>query len=116
MKIIKYRQINPKNLENNKSKGVAGRVVVGRNEGAENFFMRLFEISPGGYTPQHTHDWEHEVFIRSGNGEVFADGTWHPINSDDIIFIPANEEHQIRNNSQETLIFLCLIPSKAPEL
>ncbi|MBN1366127.1 MAG: cupin domain-containing protein [Syntrophaceae bacterium] len=116
MKIVSYRQITPKNFDNKEIKDVIGRVVIGKREGAENFFMRIFEITPGGYTPKHTHDWEHEVFIHFGRGEVYTNGTWHPINADDVIFIPANEEHQIRNNGQDILIFLCLIPSKAPEL
>jgi quercetin dioxygenase-like cupin family protein len=106
----------PKNFDNEEIKGVAGRVVVGKSDGAENFFMRIFEIKPAGYTPKHTHDWEHEIFVHSGNGEVYANGNWYPLNADDAIFIPANEEHQIRNNGQDNLIFVCLIPSKAPEL
>lgn len=116
MKIIKYRQITPKVFDNEVMKGVAGRVVIGKHEGAENFIMRIFEIAPGGYTPKHTHDWEHEIFIHSGKGEVYNNGKWHPISADDAIFVPANEEHQLRNNNQEVFTFICLIPSKAPEL
>jgi quercetin dioxygenase-like cupin family protein len=116
MKIIHYHQITPKHLDNKDVKGVAGRVVIGQREGAENFVMRIFEIMPGGYTPKHAHDWEHEVFVRSGKGEVFADGDWHPLNADDAVFIPANEEHQLRNTGRDFFIFLCFVPSKAPEL
>jgi quercetin dioxygenase-like cupin family protein len=116
MKLLNYRQIAPRNFDTNAMKGVAGRVVIGKQDGAENYFMRIFEIMPGGFTPKHTHDWEHEIFIHSGKGEVYADGNWHPVAADDSIFIPANEEHQLRNNGRDVFIFLCLIPSKAPEL
>jgi quercetin dioxygenase-like cupin family protein len=116
MKIFGYHQIPPKRFDHNEMKGVEGRVLIGKSDGAENYFMRIFEITPGGYTPKHTHDWEHEVFIHSGKGEVFTNGNWQPVHSEDVIFISANEEHQFRNNSQNVLIFICLIPSKAPEI
>ncbi|MFP3903820.1 MAG: cupin, partial [Armatimonadota bacterium] len=32
------------------------------NGGAPNFAMRRFVVEPGGSTPYHTHDWEHEVY------------------------------------------------------
>ena len=116
MKVIGYRMISPTNFNNEKMKGVAGRVVIGKRDGAENFYMRLFEVAPGGYTIKHTHDWEHEIFIRSGKGEVYSNGNWHPINTDDVLFIPANEEHQLRNIGHDVFIFICLVPSKAPEM
>jgi len=27
-----------------------------------------------------------------------------------VVFIPSNEEHQIKNTSQESFTFICLIP------
>jgi quercetin dioxygenase-like cupin family protein len=116
MKIIRFRQITPRNFENEEMRGVAGRVLVGKREGAPNFIMRLFEVAPGGHTPKHTHDWEHELFVHSGKGEIFSEGTWHPLASEDAVFVPAKEEHQIRNSGAEKLVFLCLIPARAPEL
>ena len=116
MKILKYAQITPKKFDSEEMKGITGRVVIGKNEGANNFCMRLFEVEPGGNTPKHIHDWEHEIFIHSGKGEAYSNGSWHPVSTNDAIFIPANEEHQIRNNAQEKLVFLCLIPAKAPEI
>jgi len=32
------------------------------------------------------------------------------------MFMPALEEHQLRNASDEVFVFVCLVPSKAPEL
>ncbi len=50
---------------------VAGRVMIGKEDGAQNFCMRMFEMGKDGYTPRHTHDWEHEIFVLVGKGEVF---------------------------------------------
>jgi quercetin dioxygenase-like cupin family protein len=41
-------------------------VVIGKQDGAQNFSMRVFEIAPGGHTPKHAHPWEHEMFIMRG--------------------------------------------------
>lgn len=117
MKIMHYSQGESKHFDNGDMvKGVTGRVAIGKAHGAENFCMRVFEVAPGGYTPKHSHDWEHEIFIHSGNGEVLCEGEWKPVEPGYAVFIPGNEEHQIRNPGEETLVFVCLIPSGAPEL
>jgi len=116
MKIIKYTDVSATPFESDKVKGVLGRVVIGKNDGADNFCMRVFEIAPGGNTPKHAHDWEHEIFIHAGEGEIYHNGRWNLARYGNVVFMPANEEHQIRNTGKEPFVFVCLIPSKAPEL
>ena len=116
MKIINYTSVLPTSFDNDQVKGVTGRVVIGKNDGANNFCMRIFEIAPGGNTLKHVHAWEHEMFIHAGAGEIFGNGKWIPVKSGTIIFMPPNEEHQIRNTGKELLILACLVPSIAPEL
>lgn len=116
MKIINYSSVTPTHFDNDQASGVAGRVVVGKNDGADHFCMRIFEIAPGGHTPKHAHAWEHEIFFHSGVGEAYGNGKWNPVKSGTVLFVPPNEEHQIRNMDKEILVFACLIPSSAPEL
>jgi quercetin dioxygenase-like cupin family protein len=116
MKIKQYTDISATRFESDNVKGVAGRVVIGKKDGADNFCMRVFEISPGGNTPKHAHDWEHEIFVHAGEGEVYSNGRWNPVKPGNVVFMPANEEHQIRNAGKELFAFVCLVPSKAPEL
>jgi len=116
MKIIPYEGIQPTHIDNDSAKGIAARVVIGKNDGADNFCMRVFEIAAGGHTPRHAHDWEHEMFFHAGVGEVYCRGRWNPVKSGSVAFIPANEEHQIKNSGKQLLVVACLIPSKAPEL
>jgi quercetin dioxygenase-like cupin family protein len=78
--------------------------------------MRVFEITPGGYTPRHQHDWEHEIFFHQGQGEVWNGHRWQPVQPGSFAFIPGREEHQIRNRGSQNLVFVCLIPAGAPEL
>ena len=48
--------------------GARMRMLVGPAEGARNFHMRHFEVSPGGYTPHHQHNYEHEILVLKGEG------------------------------------------------
>ena len=116
MKVTHYKEILPVTLDNDLVKNVAGRVLIGRAAGAPNFCMRFFEMGPQGYTPKHTHDWEHEVFVHQGNGELFIEGQWHPLSPGSAIFVPPKKEHQFRNISDKIFTFVCLVPHTAPEL
>jgi quercetin dioxygenase-like cupin family protein len=116
MKMIDYTNVQSRSFEGEAVKGVTGRIAIGRADGALNFCMRVFEVAPGGHTPRHAHEWEHEIFVHRGTGEVFDGGNWNEIGAGSVLFIPGNEIHQIRNQGQETLVFVCLIPAGPPEL
>jgi len=116
MKIIHYSEAKPKHFDTDTVKGVAGRVVIGKADGAENFCMRFFELTAGGFSPKHSHEWEHEIIIHSGKGEILCEEKWVPVSPGTVIFIPGHEEHQIRNAGEQPLVFACVIPSGPPEL
>lgn len=93
---------------------VTMRLLLGRRDGVPNFAMRLFELSPGGHTPLHQHNYEHEVFVLQGQGHLIrsSDGSdSQPICAGNALFIPANQIHQFRNTSDSVLKLLCLIPT-----
>ena len=116
MKIQNYSDIQPTYFDSDTAKGVAGRVLIGKDDGANNFCMRIFELSKDGYSPRHSHEWEHEIFICSGKGAVFNNGEWLNVESGYSIFVPSNEEHQLKNTSDDPFVFVCIIPSGAPEM
>lgn len=91
-------------------KGVTMRLMVGRADGAPNFSMRHFTVEPGGHTPHHSHDYEHEVFVVDGAGKVEKDGAQHDIAAGDVLFMPPNAVHQFVNTGSKPLKFLCLVP------
>ena len=90
-------------------KDVEMRMMVGRADGAPNFSMRHFTVQPGGHTPHHSHNYEHEVVIVEGEGEVEYDGDVHPIRAGDVLFVEPNVTHQFRTGGS-TLKFMCLVP------
>ena len=109
MKIFNYRDVRAENAEE-ESGGLNVRWLITRETGAENFAMRLFEMAPNGFSPLHSHPWEHEVFILEGNGAVTDGKEGKEFKEGDVIFIPSNERHQLKNVGKVIVKFLCLIP------
>lgn len=87
------------------------RMLVGPGEGATNFHMRHFEVAPGGFTPHHQHNYEHEILILKGQGVAQSQQGERPLRAGDVVFVPANEMHQFRNTGGGPLEFICLIPA-----
>ena len=67
LKPIHYTDIELEEPKEKEIKDLKVRWLISNKDGAKNFAMRLFEIQPGGYSPLHQHDWEHEVFDLEGN-------------------------------------------------
>jgi quercetin dioxygenase-like cupin family protein len=110
MRITNYQDV-PQSVVEEGAEGVKIRWLISEKEGAPTFSMRHFEIAPGGHTPRHSHEWEHEVFILRGAGEVLRDGEWIPLGEGDVVFIPPCENHQFRNQNDSAVSLLCLIPN-----
>ena len=115
MKLIHYKDAEPKRYETETAKNAFARVVIGKSDGASNYCMRVIELEQGGSSDLHEHDWEHEVFIHSGRGKVFIDGKTYDFQTGSVIFIPPNLQHQLLNTGEDTVVFVCVIPSGVPE-
>ncbi|MBC8235035.1 cupin domain-containing protein [bacterium] len=110
MLIRNYLDVPAKDVEED-AEGVKIRQVISKNDGAPHFVMRVFELRLNGHTPRHAHEWEHEVFILSGEGSVFdSSGQEHKVCKGDVVFIPGDEMHQFRNTGRQLFEFICLIP------
>jgi quercetin dioxygenase-like cupin family protein len=109
MKILHYRDVEAKDADEGASK-LKVRWLITKDMGAENFAMRFFEMEPEGYSPFHSHPWEHEVFILDGEGIVVGGGEERKFRAGDVVFVPPNEKHQFKNTGETTVKFLCLIP------
>jgi len=91
--------------------GARMRMLIGPEDGATTFHMRHYEIAPGGYTPHHRHDYEHEVLILKGSGLVRGEQGDRHCRLGDVVWLPPNELHQFRNTGSEPLEFICSIPA-----
>jgi quercetin dioxygenase-like cupin family protein len=93
------------------AKDVTVRVLVGPQDNAPTFAMRLFELAPGGHTPFHAHNFEHEVIILEGDVAVMTANGLKPLRTGDVLLVPANDQHQFKNRSDKTPArFICLVP------
>jgi len=106
MKIANYTDTQP----TEELPGVFKREVITAVDGAPNFCMRVFEVEPGSSTPSHSHDWEHEVFVLSGEGVVVGAQGETSIGTGSVVFVTPNEQHCFVNTGSQTLRFVCLIP------
>ncbi|HEY2759080.1 MAG TPA: cupin domain-containing protein [Pirellulales bacterium] len=113
MKVAHNKSIPAKPVEMEGAHACTVRWLLGQADGTPTFAMREFEVAPGGYTPRHSHDYEHEVFVLEGNGIVIEGDQEHRFTVGDVIFVQPNEVHQFRNASDKPVRFLCLIPNSA---
>ena len=110
MKIVDYKKVKAEAVDFEDVKDVKVRWLISDKDKAPNFAMRLFEVGPGGYSPLHTHSWEHEVFILEGEGVANDGKKEFKIKSGTVVYVAPEEKHQFKNTGNYTLKFLCLIP------
>lgn len=92
------------------AEGVKIKWLLDKSVGAPTFAMRHFTVQPGGHTPLHKHDWEHEVYVLEGEGVVKHQDREYVIRAGDAVFVPPNQLHQFRSTESSCLRFLCMIP------
>lgn len=109
VKSVTAHEQSPVTMEG--SRGAKMRMLVGPADGAANFHMRHFEVEPGGFTPHHQHNYEHEILILRGQGVARSEQGERNFRSGDVIWVPAMEMHQFRNTGDGPLEFICLIPA-----
>ena len=110
MRIDKAENVVAGQVSEKGASGVRMRILMSDKDGAPNFIIRVFEIEPGGYTPQHAHGWEHEVYVLEGRGSVRHKGKDNPIEQGSFALVPPGEEHQFVNTGETPLKFICVIP------
>jgi quercetin dioxygenase-like cupin family protein len=111
MKVQPLESHDQKPVQMEGAAGARMRMLVGPAENASVFHMRHFEVDPGGYTPHHQHDYEHEILILKGQGEASSEAGDRSFKAGDVIWVPPNEKHQFRNTGDTPLEFICLIPA-----
>ena len=110
MKIRKADRVPAEPVTTEGAHGVHIRLLIARSEAAPNFYMRQFDVAPGGHTPRHSHHWEHEMYVLAGEGTAETPDGPRPVAAGDCVYVPPGEEHQFRNTGHRVLKLLCLVP------
>jgi quercetin dioxygenase-like cupin family protein len=111
VKVTHHEAVEQRVVEMPGSEGCQVRWLIGSGDGAPNFAMRQFEVAAGGFTPRHSHPYEHEVYVLGGEGTIAEGDQLHRIAQGDVIYVAPNEIHQFRNTGSAPLTFLCLVPN-----
>lgn len=108
-----YKSVELEKFAGEGSKGAGIRWLISRETGAPNFAMRMIELEPGGHSPHHSHEGEHEIFVWRGRGRLRIEGEDHELEPGTFALVPEGVEHQFVNASgSEKLEFICVIPQK----
>lgn len=88
------------------------QVLIGHDDGAHNFEVRVFTIPPRGFSSLDNHAHDHGVLVLNGRARVQLGSTYDELNQGDSVYIPGSETHQFENLTDEPFVFLCVIPPK----
>jgi quercetin dioxygenase-like cupin family protein len=108
VKVKNYRQIRAEPVL--EELGVTVRWLISELEEQPEFAMRLYEIEPGAATTAHTHYWEHQVFVLSGQGVLIGEESEIPLVEGDMVYVPPLERHQFASQGNKMLRFLMMFP------
>ena len=110
MIVKKYHEVEKEKLTTAGVKDATIRWLIGMDSPAPNFYMRLFEVEPGGHSPFHSHEMEHEIFVVEGKGRINTEKEPIPLEQGSFALIMPEEKHQFENVGDTTFKFLCVIP------
>lgn len=110
--IIKSQdQVEQKPVQMDGVVGAKVQVMLGPADQAPTMAMRIFELAPKGHTPFHSHSFEHEVMILSGEIAVVTLEGDISVKPGDVLLVMPNETHQFKNCSDtDPAKFMCLVP------
>ena len=110
MKLKHYSESEIMDVTDYGSTGTTIRWLITKEDGAPRFAMRRFELEPGAQIGFPGHPEEHEIYILSGEGEIFTEEETITAKANDVLYVPPHEKHGYKNNSKEKFVFLCMIP------
>jgi len=75
--------------------------------------LAAYKYRPGQTGPAHKHDTEVEVyFVLNGSGKVKIEDQVFPLEPGNVVYIPAQKEHQTKSCADDSLEFLAFfVPS-----
>lgn len=93
------------------------QMVMDKSDGGqENFTFLISTLFPlEGKTESHVHDVDELIYIESGYGYSVANGERTPVGPGTTVYAVAGEEHQLVNESHETMKLICVYIPALPE-
>lgn len=118
MKMLKAADVPADIVREPGARNVTIRRLIDTTDGADRFLMSLFELAPGGATPPHYHEWEHEIYVLSGKLHIDLPGEGEDrrfaLEQGDVVFIPRGEAHGLATGPDESARLLLVAPAERP--
>jgi quercetin dioxygenase-like cupin family protein len=112
VKHVHYSEVEALSVDAAGAEDASVRWLISDEDGAANFYMRRFDLAPGGRTPHHRHPWEHEIYVLEGAGTAHHGATEEAFRPGDVFFIPGGAEHCFVADAGAPVAFLCLVPTE----
>ena len=100
-----------RSYDSDKARGITETWLIGKTEQAKNYALRYYELEPHGFSREESHEHDHGIIVLHGEGEVQLADETVAVEAGDVIYIPPNERHQLRNRGEAPLGFFCIIPA-----
>ncbi|NPA49102.1 MAG: cupin domain-containing protein [Thermodesulfobacteria bacterium] len=98
-----YRREEIKFSDHPKFEGVKWALLVDSKKSSQ-ASVSMLHIEPGVEIPIHTHETQIDsIYVLEGEGEAYVNGRWEKIKAGDYIFVPAKEEHGVKNTGEKAL-------------
>ncbi len=76
---------------------------VSAEHGAASTAIVYFELDPGKRLGRHTDSQEEVLYIVAGQGQAEVGGEWSAVSEGDLVVVPGQFSHQVRNTGESTL-------------
>ncbi len=91
---------------------VRWRTLVGGAEaGTSGVTMGTFELPPGAVLDPHRHRPQEVYYVAGGEAEVHLDGEWRPLRAGDVVNVPGDAVHGVRNRGDLTCTVVWVFPT-----
>jgi quercetin dioxygenase-like cupin family protein len=80
----------------------------GPDQGAGASGSSFLEVEPGCRLPRHTDSAEETIVVTAGRAAVTVGGHDEEVSRGDVVLVPADEPHEVRNAGDEPLRFVAV--------
>lgn len=110
--VVNYDKADQEELAKGNGRMTKVKYLIDHRQGADNFYLRVYDVLPGGQTPYDQHQHEHEVFVLKGRAKLLTKENdrmmEREVGEGDAVFIRSNEVHQFVNESGNVFRMLCV--------
>lgn len=113
MKVIALNEVEKRKVEMTGAEKAWKQMPLSAADGVPVYSYRVFTVEPGGYTPYHSHPYEHMNFIIEGSGALVNEqGEETPLKAGDFALVMPDEKHQYRNKGDKPFKMICGVPKE----